>query len=101
MCRLPVHSRQVGVWFRIWVGGVLVESDEWLLVQTWVGRANMDWPFYLDQPHQLVIGTICQADRPLHNVYFSHSVLTHKSPQKSHRKVDPQTLVCYHSGIKL
>lgn len=50
MCRPPVHSRQVGVWFRIWEGGVLAESHEWLLVQTWVGRANMDWPFYLSNP---------------------------------------------------
>lgn len=50
MCRPPVHSRQVGVWFRIWEGGVLAESHEWLLVQTWVGSANMDWPFYLSNP---------------------------------------------------
>jgi len=36
--------------FRIRVGGVLGESDEWLFVKTRVGRASMDWPFYLSNP---------------------------------------------------
>ena len=37
------------------------------------------------QPHQLVIGTICQADGPLHNVHLS----VQSWPTRAHRKVDP------------
>lgn len=52
----------------------MAEADEWLLVRTWVGRADMEelgLAFLPRQPQQLVIGTICQADRPLHSVHFS------------------------------
>lgn len=50
MCRLPVHldKLEFGLGFEWEV--FLVESDEWLFVQTCVVQANMDWPFYPCNP---------------------------------------------------
>lgn len=61
------------------------------------GKGQYGLAFLPQQPHQLVIGTICQAHRPLHNVHFSHSALAHMSPQKGW----PSALVWHYSGIQL
>ena len=67
--RPPLTCRGVA-WLGCWKA-CCTQTDEWLLVWTWVGgtnTGNSNWPFYLGKPHQLVIGTICQTDRPLHSV---------------------------------
>lgn len=57
------------------------------------GKGQYGLAFLPQQPHQLVIGTICQADGPLHNVLFSAQSLS----EGARRKVDLQKPGCYHA----
>lgn len=65
MCRAPVHPRQVGVWFRIWVGGVLLRIP-WMAACVNLRRKGQHRLAFLPPwTHQLLIVSICQADGPL------------------------------------
>lgn len=65
MCRVPVHPRQVGVWFRIWVGGVLLRIS-WMAACVNLSRKGQHRLAFLPPwTRQLVIVSICQADGPL------------------------------------
>lgn len=88
LCSLPPHSRQFGVWFRIWVGGILCRNSWMAACANLGGKGQYGLAFLPREPHRLVIGTICQAERPLHNVLFS----AQSSHILAHRKVKAQLL---------
>lgn len=65
MCRVPVHPRQVGVWFRIWVGGALLRIP-WMAACVNLRRKGQHRLAFLPPwTRRLLIVSICQADGAL------------------------------------
>lgn len=88
VCRVPVHPRQVGVWCRIWVGGVFLRIS-WMAACVNLSRKGQRRLAFLPPwTRQMVIVSICQADGPLR--FACHPANKHRNGQ----------LILNHSGIQ-